>query len=189
MLRRAAACRNGARADAPAQGGDAMTSSDFDFLRRLLKARSGLVLSAEKQYLAESRLGPIARRIGASDVGDLVGRLRRKDAEPLANEVVEAMTTHESFFFRDKLPFEHMRDTVLPALLKARSRERRIRIWCAAAAGGQEPYSIAMLLAEMAGQTKGWNCEIVATDLCAEVLQKARSGVYTQFEVQRGLPI
>jgi chemotaxis protein methyltransferase CheR len=99
------------------------------------------------------------------------------------------MTTNESFFFRDKIPFEHFRDIIMPALLTARSAQRRIRIWCAAASTGQEPYSLAMTLKEMGKATAGWRIDIVATDLSTEVLEKAKAGIYSQFEVQRGLPI
>jgi chemotaxis protein methyltransferase CheR len=157
-----------------------VTPNDFEFLRRLLKERSGLVLSADKQYLLESRLLPIARRRGASSLAELAQRLRAPGAEGLIVEVVEAMTTNETFFFRD---------TVIPALLKARASRRRIRIWCAAASSGQEPYSLAMILREMAGRLAGWRIDIVATDLSVEMLEKARVGIYSQFEVQRGLPI
>jgi chemotaxis protein methyltransferase CheR len=109
--------------------------------------------------------------------------------EPLVTEVAEAMTTNESFFFRDKLPFEHFRDTIMPALLAARPSHRRIRIWCAAAATGQEPYSLAMILREMGPQVAGRPVEIVATEFSTQVLEKAKSGIFSQFEVQRGLPI
>jgi chemotaxis protein methyltransferase CheR len=165
-----------------------VTPLDYDYLRRLLKERSGLVLSPDKQYLVESRLLPVARRTGLADLCELVGKLRRAD-EKLAVEVVEAMTTNESFFFRDKIPFEHFRDTIMPALLAARSGQRRIRIWCAAASTGQEPYSLAMSLKEMKDRLAGWRIEIVGTDLSVEVLEKAKAGIYSQFEVQRGLPI
>jgi chemotaxis protein methyltransferase CheR len=103
--------------------------------------------------------------------------------------VVEAMTTNESFFYRDKIPFDHFRDTIMPGLLAARARERRLRIWCAAASTGQEPYSLAMCLKEMKDKLAGWRVEILGTDLSTEVLEKAKAGVYSQFEVQRGLPI
>jgi chemotaxis protein methyltransferase CheR len=166
-----------------------VTPADYDYLRKLLKERSGLVLSADKQYLVESRLLPLARKIGAPHLSDLVIKLKAPGAEPLIVDVVEAMTTNESFFFRDKIPFEHFRDFMMPSLLKARAAQRRIRIWCAAASTGQEPYSLAMMLKEMAAQVAGWRIEIVATDLSNEVLEKARAGLYSQFEVQRGLPI
>ena len=165
-----------------------MTPYDYEFLQRMLKARSGLVLSAEKHYLVESRLLPIARKLGLFNLTGLVAKLKAPGAESLTAEVVEAMTTNESFFFRDKLPFEHFRDTIMPALLSARAASRRIRIWCAAASTGQEPYSLAIALKEMGKDLRGWRIEIVGTDLSTEVLEKAKSGIYSQFEVQRGLP-
>jgi chemotaxis protein methyltransferase CheR len=164
-----------------------MTPQDYDYLRKLLKERSGLTLSAEKQYLAESRLLPVARRHGLGNLAELVGKLKLP-TPALATEVVEAMTTNETFFFRDKIPFEHLRDTVIPALVAAR-RDKRIRIWCAAASTGQEPYSIAMTLKAMGAQLAGFRVDILATDLSGEVLERAKNGIYTQFEVQRGLPI
>ncbi len=166
-----------------------MTPLEYDYLRKLLKERSGLMLSADKQYLVESRLLPVARKAGAAGLSQLVQRLNGPAAERLIVEVVEAMMTNESFFFRDKMPFEHFRQVIRPALLAARAPRRRIRIWCAAASTGQEPYSLAMALKEMGAAIEGWRIEIVATDLSTEVLEKARTGLYSQFEVQRGLPI
>ena len=166
-----------------------MSILDYEYLRRLLRERSGLVLSADKQYLVESRLLPVARKAGFANVGALVQRLRAPDSEALATSVTEAMTTNESFFFRDRIPFEHFRATMMPQLLAARASRRRVRIWCAAASSGQEPYSLAMLLKEMSERISGWHIEIVATDICSEVLERARCGIYNQFEVQRGLPI
>lgn len=167
-----------------------MTPLDYDFLRKLLRDRSGLVLSADKQYLVESRLLPVARRAGMAGLSELVQELRRgARAEPLVVDVVEAMMTNESFFFRDKVPFEQFRTAIMPELITARAASRRLRIWCAAASTGQEPYSLAMCLKEMANAMSGWRVEIVATDLSNDVLEKARAGIYSQFEVQRGLPI
>jgi chemotaxis protein methyltransferase CheR len=166
-----------------------VTPSDYDYLRKLLKERSGLMLSADKQYLVESRLLPIARRIGVPHLADLVVKLKAPGSEPLIVDVVEAMTTNESFFYRDKIPFDQFREVIVPSLIKARAAQRRIRIWCAAASTGQEPYSLAMILKEMAVPLAGWRTEIIATDLSNEVLEKARAGLYSQFEVQRGLPI
>ncbi len=166
-----------------------MTPLDYDFLRTCLKTRSGLVLSADKQYLVESRLLPVARKAGLANLGELVAALKLAQDPGLMTAVVEAMTTNESFFFRDKTPFEHFRLTIMPALLAARRPTRSIRIWCAAAATGQEPYSLAMCLKEIEAEIAGWRIELFATDLSCEVLEKARSGLYTQFEVQRGLPI
>jgi chemotaxis protein methyltransferase CheR len=166
-----------------------MTPHDFDFLRRMLKERSGLVLSAEKDYLLESRLLPLARRHGMTSLGELATRLRQPGSASLAIAVTEAMTTNETFFFRDRIPFDHLRETVIPALVAARSREKRIRIWCTAAASGQEPYSIAMVLKGLGAQLNGFRVDIVATDLSADVIDRAKAGIYSQFEVQRGLPI
>jgi chemotaxis protein methyltransferase CheR len=166
-----------------------VTPQDYDFLRKLLKERSGLVLSGDKEYLVESRLLPVARKMGLASLTELVAKLRAAGAERLIVDVVEAMTTNESFFYRDKIPFDHFRDGVMPSLIKARAGQRRIRIWCAAASTGQEPYSLAMIIRDMAAQLAGWRVEILGTDLSLEVLEKAKAGVYSQFEVQRGLPI
>lgn len=166
-----------------------MTPQDYDHIRKMLRERSGLVLSSEKQYLVESRLLPVVRKAGLANLAELVKALKAAPTTPLSVSVVEAMTTNESFFFRDKLPFEHFRDMVMPALLQARAAERHIRIWCAAAATGQEPYSLAMALKEMAGKVAGWTIEIFATDISSAALDKAKAGLYSQFEVQRGLPI
>jgi chemotaxis protein methyltransferase CheR len=163
-----------------------VTPLDYEFLRKLLKDRSGLLLSSDKQYLIESRLLPLARKAGLSGIGELVQKIKT-GVEPLIVDVVEAMTTNETFFFRDKVPFDHVRDTVLPQLLKVRANRRSLRIWCAAASTGQEPYSLAMLLKD--ALPAGWRAEIVATDLSLEGLEKAKAGIYSQFEVQRGLPI
>jgi chemotaxis protein methyltransferase CheR len=165
-----------------------VTPSDYEFLRKLLKERSGLDLSADKQYLVESRLVPLARRVGLAGIPELVVKMK-SGAEVLTTEVVEAMTTNETFFFRDKIPFDHLKETVLPTLMQARAGRRSLRIWSAACSSGQEPYSIAMCLKENAQALSGWRIEIVATDLSQEVLEKAKAGIYSQFEVQRGLPI
>jgi chemotaxis protein methyltransferase CheR len=165
-----------------------MISADYDFLRKFLKERSGLDLSADKQYLVESRLVPLARKAGLSGIDELVQKIRNGSAA-LASDVVEAMTTNETFFFRDKVPFDHLRDVVLPELIQARASRRSLRIWCAAASTGQEPYSIAMVIKEMSAALAGWRIEIIGTDISQQVLEKSKSGIYTQFEVQRGLPI
>jgi chemotaxis protein methyltransferase CheR len=165
-----------------------MTPLDYDFLRKVLKERSGLDLSADKQYLVESRLTPLARKAGLAGIAELLQKMKG-GAEPLTVEVVEAMTTNETFFFRDKVPFDHLRDTILPELLHARASRKTLRIWSAACSTGQEPYSIAMCLKEKGAALQGWRIEIVGTDLSQEVLEKSKAGIYSQFEVQRGLPI
>ncbi len=166
-----------------------MTPAEYEYLRTFLKSRSGLVLADEKQYLVESRLLPIARKKGLNSISDLVDLMRKPGSQALQDVVVEAMTTNESFFFRDKTPFQNFTDTMLPQLLQERASSKRIRIWCAAASTGQEPYSLGISLKEMAAKLAGWRIEIVATDLSIEVLEKAKAGLYTQFEVQRGMPI
>jgi chemotaxis protein methyltransferase CheR len=165
-----------------------VTPPDYEYLRKLLKDHSGLDLSADKQYLIESRLLPLSRKCGVAGISELVQKMKG-GASSIVAQVVEAMTTNETFFFRDKVPFEHFRDTIMPEMLAARASRKSIRIWCAAGSTGQEPYSLAMSLKEMGAALAGWRVEIIATDLSTEVLEKSKSGVYSQFEVQRGLPI
>jgi len=165
-----------------------VTPPDYEYLRKLLKDQSGLDLSADKQYLIESRLVPLSRKAGLQGIPDLVQKMK-SGSQSLVAQVVEAMTTNETFFFRDKVPFDHFRQAIMPEVLKARAARRSIRIWCAAGSTGQEPYSLAMCLKEMESQLAGFRVEIIATDLSQEVLEKSRAGLYSQFEVQRGLPI
>ena len=166
-----------------------MNSQDFQLFGDIVRTRSGLVLTEEKIYLLESRLIPLARRRGLDSLEALAAEVRRTKDERLLMEITEAMTTNETFFFRDTRPFDTFRDVVLPQLLKARAAKKSLRIWTAACSTGQEPYSLAMLLKEEAAKMAGWRVEILATDLSNEVLEKAKAGLYSQFEVQRGLPI
>jgi chemotaxis protein methyltransferase CheR len=165
-----------------------VTPLDYEYLRKLLKDHSGLDLSADKQYLIESRLLPLSRKSGLPGISELVQKMKGGSASLIA-QVVEAMTTNETFFFRDKVPFDHFRDSIMPEIMKARANRKSIRIWCAAGSTGQEPYSLAMALKEMGAALAGWRVEIIATDLSQEVLEKSKAGIYSQFEVQRGLPI
>ncbi len=165
-----------------------MNVQDFELLAGILKHRSGLVLTKEKVYLLESRLMPVARKYGFKNLDELLGSIRLRRDDALLDAITEAMTTNESLFFRDIKPFEILREKVLPQIMAGRSN-RHIRIWSAACSSGQEPYSMSMLLKEQRQKLDGWRIEIVATDLSREMLEKARSGLYTQFEVQRGLPI
>jgi chemotaxis protein methyltransferase CheR len=165
-----------------------VTPPDYEYLRRLLKYHSGLDLSADKQYLIESRLLPLSRKCGLAGISDLVQKMKGGSASVVA-QVVEAMTTNETFFFRDKVPFDHFRASIVPEILKARANRKSVRIWCAAGSTGQEPYSLAMCCKEMSAALTGWRVEIIATDLSQEALEKSRAGIYSQFEVQRGLPI
>ena len=165
-----------------------MTPPDYEYLRKLLRDHSGLDLSADKQYLIESRLLPLARKAGLAGISELVQKMKAGPTA-LIGQVVEAMTTNETFFFRDKVPFDHFRDSIMPEILQARAGRKSIRIWCAAGSTGQEPYSLAMCLKEMSAALNGWRIEILATDLSQEVIEKSKAGIYSQFEVQRGLPI
>jgi chemotaxis protein methyltransferase CheR len=166
-----------------------MTPADFEFVAQFLKKRSGLVITPDKQYLLDSRLSPVARRHNLSGVDAVVQKIRSGGDEAFTKSVVEAMTTNESFFFRDKTPFDQFEKVMLPALLKSRAAAKKLRIWCAAASTGQEPYSLAMILREKSALLKDWKIEILGTDLSTEVLTRAKDAVYSQFEVQRGLPI
>ena len=166
-----------------------MTITDFDFICQILKTRSGLLLTNDKAYLLESRLLPVARKWKLATFDDLVRLIRTKNDEAVIRDVVEAMTTNESFFFRDTKPFDQFKQICLPAMLKARASSKTIRIWSAACSSGQEGYSLAMILSEMGAQFAGWKIEIIGTDLSGEILQRAKDGLYSQFEVQRGLPI
>lgn len=166
-----------------------MTPEDIDLFSSIVKKRSGLVVTPNKAYLLESRLLPMARKHGLENLEKLAAAVRASSPEDLLEAITEAMTTNETFFFRDTGPFDRFRENVLPPLLQSRATGKRLRIWCAAASTGQEPYSLAMILNEMAGQLAGWNVEIIGTDISNEALNKAKEGVYTQFEVQRGLPI
>jgi chemotaxis protein methyltransferase CheR len=163
-------------------------SQAFDALCEYLRRNSGLVMEQSKKYLVDSRVMPIVRREKLSGLDELVALLMKGQSPKLAKDVIEAMTINETYFFRDKSPFDQFRSFMLPALLAARQNDKRLRIWSAAASTGQEAYSLAMILDEFAARAPGWKIEIVGTDLSEQVLEKARKGVYSQFEVQRGLP-
>jgi chemotaxis protein methyltransferase CheR len=165
-----------------------MNPADFDTISNLVRERSGLVLTSDKAYLIESRLAPLARKLSMASVAEVASAIRLRRDEKVIAQVVDAMTTNETFFFRDKTPFDTLENLVLPDLV-ARRPGKPLRIWCAAASTGQEPYSIAMLVDSLAAKMNRCTVEIVATDISERCLEKARAGVYTQFEVQRGLPV
>lgn len=166
-----------------------MRLTDFDVYKDLLKEKSGLMLTQDKSYLLESRLTPVAGKWGFATLEAMSAHLRGVPDPKLVNDIVEAMTTNETSFFRDLRPFDTFRDTVLPYLLQARIHERKFRIWCAASSSGQEPYSLAMLIKAQENQFARWNIEITGTDISHDILDLARRGLYSQFEVQRGLPV
>jgi chemotaxis protein methyltransferase CheR len=166
-----------------------LSAGAFETIASLLKARSGLAIGPDKLYLLDTRLAPILKRQGLRDLTALAERLRVPRMDALAQEVVEAMTTNESLFFRDDKPFEHVRTQALPRLHAARAPGVKLRIWSAASSSGQEAYSLAMMLTDMRASLGDRQVEIIGTDIAREQLARAREGVYSQFEVQRGLPM
>ncbi|MDD2326066.1 MAG: protein-glutamate O-methyltransferase CheR [Alphaproteobacteria bacterium] len=166
-----------------------MKPEDFDLFSTIVKQRSGLVLSKDKAYLLESRLTPVARKYSLKTLDELAQLLRTKRDEQMLRDVTEAMTTNESFFFRDNKPFDQFKKVLLPELLRTRALRKQVRIWSAAASSGQEAYSLAMILQEEGPKIQGWKVDILGTDLSSEMVERAKSGIYSQFEVQRGLPI
>jgi chemotaxis protein methyltransferase CheR len=157
------------------------------FLQQHVYTRSGIVLADDKQYLLEARLGPLVRDLGMRSLDDLCAVLRASANSTLHNDVVEAMTTNETYFFREPQHFDALRDCILPELIEARRDTRKLTFWSAAASSGQEAYSLAMLLLEKG--LEDWNIQIVGTDLSGRMLRQAESGRYSQIEVNRGLPV
>ncbi|WP_425618925.1 protein-glutamate O-methyltransferase CheR [Anatilimnocola sp. NA78] len=165
-----------------------LTPANYEFVARLLREQCGLILESGKEYLVKSRLWPLAQRHDIAGVDQLIERLRSSGANGLLTEVVEAMVTTETSFFRDIHPFETLRKILLPELIERRRSQRQLNIWCAASASGQEPYSIAILLHEYFPELAAWNINFSATDISHEMLTRSRAGRYSQVEVNRGLP-
>ncbi len=166
-----------------------MKIADFDLYKDLLYEKSGLDITPDKSYLLDSRLTPIAKKWGYPSLDAMSVNLRALPDPALVTEIVDAMTTNETSFYRDIRPFENFENVVLPYLIENAKRGKTLRIWCAACSSGQEPYSIAMILKEKQAQLKGVRIEIIATDISDRVLATAKQGLYSQFEVQRGLPV
>ena len=165
-----------------------INTTEFDFVRDLVRRRSAIVLDPGKEYLVATRLLPLARAAGDENVSRFVARLRSASTPQMLTSVVEALTTNETSWFRDRHPFDVLRDHVLPEILARPRPSRRINVWSAACSSGQEPYSIAMVLADALAAHPGWSAQILATDLSNEILTQARSARYSQLEVNRGLP-
>lgn len=165
-----------------------ITASDFRYISDLVRQHAAIVLEPGKEYLVESRLIPVARAEGLPDLAAVVTQLQRSRDPKLLTKIVEAMTTNETSWFRDKHPFDLFVGKVLPELTAARTAEKRLSVWCAAASSGQEPYSLAMLLQDWLTARPGWQARITATDISEDVLVKARAGRYSQLEVNRGMP-
>lgn len=167
----------------------ALKRTDFDYVASLAHAGAAIVLEPGKEYLVESRLEPVARAEGFGSLEEMLGALRQHARNgPLHGKIIDALTTNETFFFRDFHPFEALRKTLLPELLRLRAEVKRLTLWSAACSTGQEAYSLAMLMREHFPQLKDWNLRIIGTDLSPKVLTQAREGKYTQLEVNRGLP-
>jgi chemotaxis protein methyltransferase CheR len=165
-----------------------ISTSDFQFLCQLIYKHSAVVLHAEKTYLAELYLQPIAESAGFATIADLVTYLRNQPFNSLHHQVIESLVTNETSFFRDTHPFEALKKYVLPELINQRTIERSLNIWCAACSNGQEPYSIAMLIKEHFPTLANWSVRLLASDFSSKVLAKAKQGRYNQLEIQRGLP-
>jgi chemotaxis protein methyltransferase CheR len=165
-----------------------LTGQDFEVVRRLLAEESAIALDPGKEYLVEARLAPLVRELKLSSIGELLGRVRYDPGNGLSRRIVEAMVTTESSFFRDQHPFQALRQTVLPDLVRLRQDERQLRVWCAASSFGQEPYSIAILIREHFPELVSWKISLLASDISREVLERARLARYNQIEVNRGLP-
>jgi chemotaxis protein methyltransferase CheR len=166
----------------------AITKATFDYIQGLVRVRSALILEPGKEYLVESRLDPLARQEGFSSLHDMVKRLRSSPWCDLHRKVVEAMTTNETSFFREIRLFEMFKKTILPQILALRGSQRTLNLWSAACSGGQEPYSIAMLLREHVPSLGSWNINLIASDISTEMLDRARAGRFNQIEINRGLP-
>ena len=165
-----------------------MTPADFDYVRNFVRESAAIVLEPGKEYLVESRLYSLARREGFSSLEQIIDKLRHGSRNGLQRKVIDAMTTNETSFFRDIHPFEALRQRILPQVMASRRCEKRLTFWCGASATGQEVYSVLMLVEEYFPELLGWDFKFIATDLCSEVLARARSGVFNQLEVNRGLP-
>jgi chemotaxis protein methyltransferase CheR len=159
----------------------------FDGLCAFLNRRLGLAIGMDKRYLVETRILPIVARDGFASLADLVSSMELGSRTGLVDEVLQAMTVNETYFFRDRVPFERFRDDMLPALVAARHASKTLRVWSAASSTGQEAYSLAMVLADQSHHLRGWTIEILGTDFAAAAIKRAQEGVYTPFEVRRGL--
>lgn len=165
-----------------------MTAADFDYVRSFVRSEAAIVLEPGKEYLVESRLLSLARKENIPSIDDLVRTLRSEPKNGLYRKVIDAMTTNETSFFRDIHPFEALKKSILPDVMARRATERQINVWCGAASSGQESYSAMMLIAEHFPELLKWDLKFIATDLCKDVLARARAGRFSQIEVNRGLP-
>jgi chemotaxis protein methyltransferase CheR len=166
----------------------AVLTHDLDYLRNVVTQRSGNVVTAAQDYLFESRLQPLLAGVGLENLEDLITELRRAPFSAMHDRVAEAMTINETSFFRDQQPFDALRDVILPRIIAHKQNTRCLTIWSAACSSGQEPYSLAMLIRESFPELDTWQVRVLATDLSEDMVLRTRTGAYSQFEVNRGLP-
>ncbi len=165
-----------------------INSQHFDFIRKMVRERSAIVLEQGKEYLVESRLWPVINREGLGSIEDLVNKLKSSSNNSLAEKIIDAMTTNETSFFRDIHPFEALKKFAVPDILKKRSTTKTLNIWCGASSSGQEPYSVAMLLKDFFPDLVQWQFKLISSDISQEMLKRCKDGFYSQLEVNRGLP-
>jgi chemotaxis protein methyltransferase CheR len=165
-----------------------ISDDNLDWVCRLVRERTANQLTREKGYLVETRLAPLVRDAGHQRLDDFIAELRSRPGSAVNRLVTEALTINETSFFRDVSPFMALAERALPALIERRRSDRCIHLWSAACSTGQEPYSLALLIRERFPQLAGWTIRLIASDICARVLARARSGVYSQTEINRGLP-
>jgi len=166
-----------------------LDTQTFNYISDLVRSKSAIVLDKGKDYLVESRLVPVALECGFDTLEKLVAELRKSNSQSLVKKVVEAMTTNETSFYRDLHPFQALKATVLPELIERRGKERTLSIWSNACSSGQELYSIAMLIKENFSELASWKLKLIGTDLSSKILERAKSGVFNQTEMNRGLPM
>jgi chemotaxis protein methyltransferase CheR len=164
-------------------------SQEFNIIRNFLCKNSGHNLEDDKLYLVQARLLPLVKELGLKDLNHLAHKISQGNDNQLSKKIIEAMTVHETYFFRDKVPFENIEKYVIPRILEQKKSFKKFKIWCAACSTGQEPYSLAIVLDQYAKNFNGWNIEILATDISEQAIDFARNGQYSHFEVQRGMPI
>lgn len=166
----------------------ALTATDFDYIRKMIYEQSAIVLEPGKEYLVEARLQPLAQREGLATIQDLVIKMRADKFNGLQQKVVDAMTTNETSFFRDVHPFEVFKKVVIPDIMTKRANTKELNIWCGASSSGQEPYTLAMVLRDAFPSLLNWKITFIASDISQQMLTRSRNGMYSQLEINRGLP-